>query len=119
MPQQPLRGGSIKTAACFSIKLIIELLDCWSILPGLQAGTDTAYSFHEAVGSILGNELPNAGKYSRAFINVASSHVGCTKIQFGHRDVDISIKGTGRVGKVEFQRVTDDLDRVGCPSELK
>ena len=57
------------------MKLIIELLDRWRVLPWFQGGTDAAHSFHEAIGTILGNEVHNTRKHSCAFINITCLHV--------------------------------------------
>ena len=62
------------------MKLIIKLLDRWRVLPGFQGGTDAVHLFHEAIGAILGNEVPNIHKHSRAFINITRLHVGCSKL---------------------------------------
>ncbi|MBV9730530.1 MAG: hypothetical protein JO309_14230 [Pseudonocardiales bacterium] len=102
--------------------MIIKLRNRWRVLPGFQGGTDAAYSFYEAIGTILRNEIPNTNKYNRAFINITRLHVGCTKLQFGHRDVDISIHIRRRIGwlcNVKFQRFANDLHRVDRLAKLK
>jgi hypothetical protein len=78
------------------VKLVIKLLDRWRVLPWLQGGTDSAHSFHEAIGSVLRNEVSHIRKHSRALVNITSWHVGRTKIQFGHRAIDVYVRKNGR-----------------------
>jgi hypothetical protein len=102
------------------VKLIIKLLNHWRILPWFHGGADAAHSFHEAIGTILGNEVYNTRKRSRAFVNVTPLHVGFAKLQFGHRNIGVPIqRRIGRNCIVEFQRFANNFHRVGCPVELK
>src|SRR5262245_39559820 len=85
------------------VKLVVKLLDCWCVLPWFQGGADAVHFFHKAVGAIPGNEVPNTGKCSRGFIYVTRLHMGCAKLQFTHRDADISAQWGERCCGVEFQ----------------
>lgn len=98
------------------MKLVIKLLDDWCVLPWFQSGTDAAHSFHEVIGTILGNEVHNTRKRSRAFIDITRLHVGCTKIQFGHCNIYISVQESGLL-RIEIQRFADHLYRIGRPAE--